>query len=86
MGDRAINAIDKLFDTWVPRDKYELINVTKLKEDTITTLGELEKIKMSIIAMQTFDNINKSLYMAFQEVGYTNPIYFYYYFSLITGT
>jgi glycosyltransferase involved in cell wall biosynthesis len=35
MGDRAINAIDKLFDTWVPREKYELINVTKLKEDTI---------------------------------------------------
>lgn len=33
----------------------------QLKEDTINTLVELEKIKMSIIAMQTFDNINKSL-------------------------
>ena len=29
----------------------------QLKEDTINTLVELEKIKMSIIAMQTFDNI-----------------------------
>ena len=33
----------------------------QLKEDTINTLVELEKIKMSIIAMQTFDNINNSL-------------------------
>ena len=35
MGDRVINAIDKLFDTWTPREKYELINATKLEEDTI---------------------------------------------------
>ena len=35
MAKRAINAIDKLFDTWTPREKYELINVTELKEDTI---------------------------------------------------
>ena len=35
MGERVINAIDKLFDTWTPREKYELINVTKLEEDTI---------------------------------------------------
>jgi hypothetical protein len=35
MGERAINAIDKLFDTWTPREKYELINVNELKEDTI---------------------------------------------------
>ena len=35
MGDRVINAIDKLFDTWTPREKYELINVTKLEEDKI---------------------------------------------------
>lgn len=35
MGDRVIDAIDKLFDTWSPREKYELINVTELKEDKI---------------------------------------------------
>ena len=35
MGERAINAIDKLFDTWTPREKYELINVNEVKEDTI---------------------------------------------------
>ena len=35
MGERVINALDKLFDTWVPREKYELINATELKEDTI---------------------------------------------------
>ena len=35
MGDRAINAIDKLFSTWVPREKYELINVSEVKEETI---------------------------------------------------
>ena len=35
MGDRVINAIDKLFDTWTPREKYELINATEFKEDTI---------------------------------------------------
>jgi hypothetical protein len=35
MGVRAINAIDKLFDTWIPRVKYELINCNEVKEDTI---------------------------------------------------
>jgi len=35
MGVRAINAIDKLFDTWTPRAKYELINCNEIKEDTI---------------------------------------------------
>ena len=35
MGDRAIMAIDKLFDTWTPREKYELINCNDIKEDTI---------------------------------------------------
>jgi len=35
MGERVIKALDKLFDTWTPREKYELINVTELKEDTI---------------------------------------------------
>jgi glycosyltransferase involved in cell wall biosynthesis len=35
MGVRAINAIDKLFSTWTPREKYELINVNEIKEDTI---------------------------------------------------
>ena len=35
MGVRAINAIDKLFNTWTPREKYELININEIKEDTI---------------------------------------------------
>jgi len=35
MGVRAIHAIDKLFNTWIPREKYELINVNDIKEDTI---------------------------------------------------
>ena len=35
MAERAINAIDKLFNTWTPREKYELINVNELKENTI---------------------------------------------------
>ena len=35
MGVRAIYAIDKLFNTWTPREKYELINVNEIKEDTI---------------------------------------------------
>jgi len=35
MGVRAINAIDQLFSTWTPREKYELINCNKVKEDTI---------------------------------------------------
>jgi glycosyltransferase involved in cell wall biosynthesis len=35
MGVRAIKAIDKLFDTWTPRERYELINCNEVKEDTI---------------------------------------------------
>jgi glycosyltransferase involved in cell wall biosynthesis len=35
MGVRAIHAIDKLFNTWTPRERYELINVNEVKEDTI---------------------------------------------------
>jgi glycosyltransferase involved in cell wall biosynthesis len=35
MGARAINAIDQLFNTWIPRERYELINVNDVKEDTI---------------------------------------------------
>jgi glycosyltransferase involved in cell wall biosynthesis len=35
MGDRAIMAIDKLFNTWTPREKYELINCNEIKEDTL---------------------------------------------------
>ena len=35
MGVRAIHAIDKLFNTWTPREKYELINANDIKEDTI---------------------------------------------------
>ena len=35
MGNRAIIAIDKLFNTWIPRVKYELINCNDIKEDTL---------------------------------------------------
>jgi hypothetical protein len=35
MGVKAIMAIDQLFNTWVPREKYELINVNDVKEDTL---------------------------------------------------
>ena len=35
MGERAIKAIDQLFNTWIPRSKYELINCNEVKEDTI---------------------------------------------------
>lgn len=35
MAKRAIYAIDKLFDTWTPREKYELINTNEVKEDKI---------------------------------------------------
>jgi len=35
MGIRTIIAIDKLFNTWIPREKYELINVNDVKEDTL---------------------------------------------------
>ena len=32
MGERIINTLDKLFDTWIPRENYELINVNEYKE------------------------------------------------------
>ena len=32
MGERVINAIDKLFNTWNPRSKYELINCNDIVE------------------------------------------------------
>jgi hypothetical protein len=35
MGEKAINAIDQLFNTWTPREKYELINVNDVQENTI---------------------------------------------------
>jgi glycosyltransferase involved in cell wall biosynthesis len=35
MGGRTIMAIDKLFNTWAPREKYELINCNEIKEDTL---------------------------------------------------
>ena len=35
MSFEEVNALDKLFDTWTPREKYELINATELEEDTI---------------------------------------------------
>jgi glycosyltransferase involved in cell wall biosynthesis len=36
MGERAINAIDQLFSTWTPREKYEFINVLEVKEDELS--------------------------------------------------
>jgi glycosyltransferase involved in cell wall biosynthesis len=35
MGVRAIEAIDKLFSTWTPRERFEFINCNEVKEDTI---------------------------------------------------
>ena len=35
MGERAINAIDQLFSTWVPREKFEFINIGDVKEDEL---------------------------------------------------
>jgi glycosyltransferase involved in cell wall biosynthesis len=35
MGEKAISAIDQLFNTWTPREKYELINVNDVQENTI---------------------------------------------------
>jgi len=32
MGERAIEAIDQLFSTWKPREKYEFINVAEIGE------------------------------------------------------
>jgi hypothetical protein len=28
-------AVDKLFNTWTPREKFELINCNDIKEDTL---------------------------------------------------
>ena len=35
MGERVITSLDKLFNTWIPREKYELINATELEQDKI---------------------------------------------------
>lgn len=35
MGEKAITFIDELFDTWKPREQYELINATKYEEEKI---------------------------------------------------
>jgi len=34
MGERAIKAIDTLFDTWEPRETFELVNATSYTPDT----------------------------------------------------
>lgn len=36
MGKRAIKAIDQLFNTWKPREKYEFINIAEVKEDELS--------------------------------------------------
>jgi len=35
MGERAIESMDKLFETWKPREQYELINATKYEKEVI---------------------------------------------------
>ena len=35
MGERAITAIDQLFSTWIPREKFEFINIGDVKEDEL---------------------------------------------------
>jgi len=35
MGERAIKAIDQLFSTWIPREKFEFINIAEVKEDEL---------------------------------------------------
>ena len=35
MGNRIITNLDKLFNTWVPREDYEFINVSEVKEDIL---------------------------------------------------
>jgi len=35
MGERIIDAIDQLFLTWTPREKYEVINVNEVEDDYI---------------------------------------------------
>ncbi len=36
MGQRVINALDKLFDTWTPRTKFEFINTNKTQDEYIS--------------------------------------------------
>ena len=36
MSNRIITNIDKLFDTWTPRESYEFINVSEVKEDVLS--------------------------------------------------
>jgi len=36
MGVRVINTLDKLFNTWTPREKYELINANKTEEEYVS--------------------------------------------------
>jgi len=35
MAQRAIKNMDKLFESWTPRNNYEFINVTELEEDRL---------------------------------------------------
>ena len=35
MGKRVIEAFDELFETWEPREKFELINATEAKDRII---------------------------------------------------
>jgi glycosyltransferase involved in cell wall biosynthesis len=35
MGQKVIKTLDKLFETWKPREKYEFINVNEVKDKTI---------------------------------------------------
>ena len=35
MGERVINALNQLFNTWTPREKFEFINVNDVKEDEL---------------------------------------------------
>lgn len=35
MGERAMKAIDQLFSTWTPREKFEFINIADVKEDEL---------------------------------------------------
>ncbi len=35
MGERVINSVDKLFNTWTPREKYELILAGEKKKKQV---------------------------------------------------
>jgi len=35
MGVNVINTLDKLFTTWKPREKYELVNANEIKPKTV---------------------------------------------------